>query len=107
MSDYEYSMIRLDAIYNLNYNLNHIFSPEACTDPGVVTNATISGDTTFNYYTSLKYSCSSGNYLNGSETLYCEHTGNWNASLPTCIYGKRLSRDNVYQYFGNDYHTIR
>ncbi|NWX87304.1 LYAM2 protein, partial [Nothoprocta pentlandii] len=42
------------------------------------------GAGSFTYSTACHFSCAEGWRLNGSHVLECNHSGNWNASLPTC-----------------------
>ena len=42
-------------------------------------------DGKFSYEGRLRFRCSSGFYLNGSEYAQCQANGNWSASLPSCI----------------------
>ncbi|NXA34047.1 LYAM2 protein, partial [Eudromia elegans] len=44
----------------------------------------IHGTGSFTYSTACHFSCAEGWRLNGSHVLECDHSGNWNASLPTC-----------------------
>ena len=54
-----------------------------CGDPGDISNGNKNG-TTYHYGAVVSYSCDTGYYINGSQTLQCQADGNWNGTVPSC-----------------------
>ena len=54
-----------------------------CGDPGGISNGNKDG-ATYHYGAVVSYSCDTGYYINGSQTLQCQADGNWNGTVPSC-----------------------
>ena len=54
-----------------------------CGNPGTISNGNKDGDI-YHYGATVSYSCDTGYYINGSQTLQCQANGQWNGSAPSC-----------------------
>lgn len=60
-----------------------ICRPVSCGDPGAIANGTVHGNA-FVYPEVLRYECSPGFVLRGSETITCQVDGKWDRQKPWC-----------------------
>lgn len=65
----------------------------SCGDPGVPSNAAISGSHSWTYGSVIQYSCLHGGLLVGSVTRHCQEDGTWSGAPPYCT-GKHTRVDH-------------